>query len=61
MSIRIRKPTERVCEQCGRAEVWDEKTAAWKIARNDNGDREAGNVYCIHEWDINGDFVPFEE
>jgi len=22
---------------------------------------EAGRVFCIHEWDINGAFVPFEE
>ncbi|MFB6069172.1 MAG: HEWD family protein [Halobacterium sp.] len=60
MSVQIRKPTERVCERCARAEVWDEDACAWKIAHDEEGDRQAGNVYCIHEWDINGDFVPFE-
>ena len=25
------------------------------------GDDAVGEVYCVHEWDINGTFVPFEE
>jgi hypothetical protein len=61
MSVQIRKPTERVCEQCGRTELWDDEACVWRVARDDAGERAAGNVYCIHEWDINGNFVPFEK
>ncbi|MGM0604718.1 MAG: HEWD family protein [Halobacteriota archaeon] len=55
MTATLRTPTERTCELCGRTERWDEDRASWQICD------EAGNVYCIHEWDINGTFVPFEE
>jgi len=59
MGVTIRKPTARQCEDCGRQEVWNESTGTWRVARED-GERIAGNVYCIHEWDINGTFVPLE-
>ncbi|WP_435125169.1 HEWD family protein [Halobaculum sp. D14] len=55
MPIQIRRPTERTCERCGREERWDEDDETWHI------DGDAGDVYCIHEWDINGSFVPFAE
>ncbi|GAB6877936.1 hypothetical protein JCM17823_02100 [Halorubrum gandharaense] len=55
MSITITPPTERTCERCGRAEQWDDDAEAWRVAD------DAGDVYCIHEWDVNGTFVPFEE
>lgn len=59
MGVTIRKPTARQCEDCGRREVWNDATGTWQVARDD-GDRVAGRVYCIHEWDINGTFVPLE-
>ncbi|WP_338738467.1 HEWD family protein [Haloplanus salilacus] len=59
MDITIRKPTERECEACGRREVWNDATGTWRVAVA-NDDRRVGNVYCIHEWDINGTFVPIE-
>lgn len=55
MSVTIAPPTDRVCEECGREEEWDEDVGAWRVS----GD--AGRVYCIHEWDINGSYVPFAE
>ncbi len=55
MSVTITPPTERTCELCGRAERWDDGTEGWKI------DGEPGNVYCLHEWDINGTFMPITE
>jgi hypothetical protein len=55
MSVTITPPKERTCELCGREERWDEEADGWRIAA------EPGNVYCIHEWDINGSFVPLEE
>jgi hypothetical protein len=55
----LRRPTARACERCGRRERWDERAESWRIVVED-GDRVAGNVYCVHEWDINGRFVPFE-
>lgn len=47
-------PDERVCENCGRHDVWDEGTENWVIV-----DDEAGRAGCIHEWDINGTYNPF--
>jgi hypothetical protein len=58
--VTIRKPTERRCERCGRVEVWNEEECRWRVARRD-GELLSGNVYGLHEWDINGTFVPFEE
>ena len=55
MSVQIRRPTDRACERCGRRERWDAEAETWRIADT------AGDVYCIHEWDINGSFVPFED
>jgi hypothetical protein len=26
-----------------------------------DGERATGSPYCIHEWDIDGTFLPFEE
>lgn len=57
MSARVRKPTARVCEQCGRGEQWDENVEAWQLASED-GEKQIGNPHCIHEWDINGTFNP---
>ncbi|MFP8958175.1 HEWD family protein [Natrialbaceae archaeon A-CW3] len=57
MSVQLRKPTERTCERCGRTERWATGRSAWK--RADGGDR--GSPHCIHEWDINGTFYPFED
>jgi hypothetical protein len=59
MGIRLRPPTERTCERCGRREEWDADTGRWEVVRED-GDPAAGNVFCLHEWDINGSFVPVE-
>lgn len=57
--VRIRKPTERTCERCGRQEVWS--ADSWRVADGDDGERAVGSLYCIHEWDIDGSFLPFEE
>ena len=56
MSAALRRPTERTCERCGRAEQWNPSTESWELA-----DDDPGSVYCIHEWDINGRFMPFNE
>lgn len=55
MSVTITPPTERTCEQCSRAEQWDEEAETWRV------DGDPGDVHCIHEWDVNGTYVPFEE
>lgn len=55
MSFTLRRPTERSCERCGRSERWDEDAVTWVV------EDDPGNVYCIHEWDINGTFVPIEQ
>ncbi|GAA0554040.1 hypothetical protein GCM10008994_31330 [Halorubrum ejinorense] len=55
MGVTITPPKERTCELCGREERWDEEADGWRITGT------PGNVYCIHEWDINGSFVPLEE
>ena len=55
MPVQIRRPTDRTCERCGRQERWDDEREAWCV------DGSAGGTYCIHEWDINGTFLPFED
>ena len=45
-------PTERICERCGREDVWDPERENWVI------DGEAGHPHCLHEWDINGTYNP---
>ncbi|MFB6129194.1 MAG: HEWD family protein [Salinigranum sp.] len=55
----LRKPKKRVCELCGREEVWDDEADSWQVKVVD-GDPRVGSPFCIHEWDINGTFVPFE-
>jgi hypothetical protein len=54
---RIRKPTDRTCERCGREETW--RDGNWRVAEDEDGLR-VGAVHCVHEWDIDGSFVPFE-
>ena len=53
-------PTERVCERCGRHDVWDEDRDTWIIV-TEKGEKSVGNPHCLHEWDINGDYNPFED
>lgn len=55
----LRRPTDRTCERCGREETWDTGVESWRIVVVD-GEKRTGNVYCVHEWDINGRFAPFE-
>lgn len=57
----LKTPQRRECECCGRREVWDDR-GGWRIAtENDENDtRAVGNPHCIHEWDIDGAFRPFE-
>ena len=50
---RLIPPRERACERCGRRDTWDERAENWCIDR-------AGRPHCIHEWDINGTYSPFD-
>lgn len=59
MSVQVRRPTARECEQCGRLERWDDNRDAWQIVIED-GEKQPGNPHCIHEWDINGTFNPLD-
>lgn len=47
----LRTPDRRICERCGRLERYED--GGWRIERR-------GEKYCIHEWDIDGTFVPVE-
>lgn len=53
-------PTERMCERCGRQDSWDDEAGTWTIDIED-GEKVAGNPYCLHEWDINGNYRPLTE
>ena len=53
MNAEIRQPGTRMCTQCGREERWDTEDRAWRVA-----EEEAGEVFCIHDWDITGEFTP---
>ncbi len=60
MSVRVRTPTARVCERCGRVEHWNDDCDGWQIAIEDD-EKQVGNPHCLHEWDINGTFNPVVE
>ncbi|WP_181691847.1 HEWD family protein [Natronomonas sp. LN261] len=57
MSVEIVPPTRRICERCGRTDVWDADADNWVIVEED-GERKTGDRHCIHEWDINGQYNP---
>ena len=59
MTGELRRPTQRLCERCGREEYWEPSADAWRITTVGEK-KKIGSPYCIHEWDINGAFVPFE-
>jgi hypothetical protein len=59
MNTKLRTPEERTCERCGREEYWDDADRVWRIVEED-GERLVGSAYCIHEWDITGEFSPIE-
>lgn len=50
----LRTPESRFCERCGRVERYEEDVGGWQAI-------DAGDVYCIHEWDIDGKFVPVQD
>lgn len=47
--VETRRPEERTCERCGRRETWDDD--GWRV-------QVTGEVFCVHDWDINGSFAP---
>lgn len=51
MSAQIRAPSRRSCVRCGREEHYDEDENAWQV------NETVGDVYCIHDWDITGEFT----
>lgn len=53
-------PKERVCERCGRRDVWDDDRGAWTIVTDEDGERKSGSPHCLHDWDINGTYNPLE-
>lgn len=53
MSETLVPPRERACELCGRRDVWDTGTKNWRID-------DTGRPHCVHEWDINGTYNPFD-
>lgn len=58
--VEVVPPNERICERCGRHEVWDDDAWTWVVADED-GEPEPGSAHCLHEWDINGDYNPIAE
>ena len=58
MSARLRTPEERSCDLCDRVEIWDDDAGTWRVVTTD-GELQVGSLHCIHEWDVNGSFLPF--
>lgn len=56
----LQPPRERTCERCGRRDRWDDDAGHWAIAVAD-GDARAGDPFCIHEWDVTGEYNPLAE
>lgn len=55
MTQKIQHPGTRSCTRCGREERWDESGRVWRIRGEAVGER-----FCIHNWDITGEFNPVE-
>jgi hypothetical protein len=55
MGVQIRRPATRTCDRCGRKEQWDDEAGAWQVSEEKVGDK-----FCIHDWDITGEFAPVE-
>ena len=53
-------PTERTCERCGRRDTWNDDLGSWSIDE-EGGEKLIGDPYCLHEWDINGNYNPIAE
>ena len=53
MSNLLRTPERRVCERCGRVERYEDDAGGWRVDT-------PGELHCIHEWDIDGAFVPVQ-
>ena len=50
-------PKERVCERCGRTDIWNGDQETW-VAASVDGQTQRGTPHCLHEWDINGCYSP---
>lgn len=55
----ILPPERRTCLRCNRTEVWDEDSEIWTVEESDGSNE--GREQCVHEWDITGNYNPFEE
>ena len=58
-TVSLKKPHRRSCERCNRSEAWDSNLYSWRIV-SENGEKQIGNIHCIHEWDITGTHNPIE-
>ena len=58
--VQLNPPDERRCLICGREDVWDEGADEWQI-REEDGEKVAGERFCMHEWDITGTHRPILE
>ncbi len=53
----IDPPKERRCLRCSRLERWDDGLRTW-VAHREDGEYQRGRKYCVHEWDITGNYNP---
>lgn len=58
--VKLNPPTRRTCLRCGREDVWDDDVGEWTV-REEDGEKRAGNRFCMHEWDITGTHTPITE
>ena len=58
--VRLNPPTRRECLQCGRKDAWDDEAGQWRI-REVDGEKMAGDRFCLHEWDITGSHTPITQ
>lgn len=58
--VTLNPPTQRRCVVCGREDVWDGDDDEWRI-RSEDGEKLAGDRFCMHEWDITGNHKPILE
>lgn len=58
--VSLNPPKARKCLRCGREDTWDPAVGDWTINEVD-GEKQAGDRFCLHEWDITGSHKPIIE
>lgn len=58
--VSLNPPKARTCLRCGREDTWNSDVGDWSV-RVIEGEKQSGDRFCLHEWDITGSHKPIIE